>query len=192
MSGIPTSRLALRAAMVAGIGAATLLVAVPTANASPKGGPMACPTTEEIVSGFNKGLGKLVESGEIGRNEAKDARSQFAAWAKAEDGLGCAIRDGMMETGAQTLDFLGMSYAEMRDAYLDGQSLSEMAVDAGKSEELLIGFLEKEVDEGLDAFVAAGAFDRSLADAIDQRAEEHIAWAVDYHRGDEVPGHDGE
>ena len=191
MSEFPKSRMALRAAIVAGVGAAALLVASPAVDASPKGGPMACPTTEEIVSGFNKGLGKLVEDGEIGRAEAKDARAQFASWAKGEDGLGCAIRDGMMETGSEMLDFLGLSYGEMKEAYLDGQSLSQMAAANGKSEAELIAFLENEVDDGLDAFVAAGAFDRSLADVMDQRAEEHIAWAVDYQRGDEVPGHDG-
>ena len=148
-----------------------------------------CPSTEEIVGGFSKGLGYLVEDGSLSKADARDARSQFAAWANDEKGLGCAVRDGMMKNGAEMMAFLGMTPQEMKDAYKGGQSLVEMAAANGHSEAELVGFLEGLVDEGLDAFVAAGAFDGVVRDAIDAKAEEHITWGVDYQKGDAVPDH---
>ena len=71
--------------------------------------------------------------------------------------------------------------------YLAGKSMSEMAAENGISEEELIAFLEAQVDEGLDAFVAAGAFSTELRDAMDAKASEAIAWGVDYHQGDPLP-----
>jgi hypothetical protein len=180
------ARLAIVTAAIAAAGLAAPFAGV--ASAGP--GMPGCPTTEEIVAGFNKGLGHLVEDGSIDRAEARDARSQFAAWAEAENGLGCAIRDGMMESGGKLLDFVGLTPAEMKVEYEDGQSLSEMAKAAGHSEAELLDFLNGLMDEGLDAFVAAGAFDRDIRNAIDAKAEEHIAWAVDYEKGDPVPGHE--
>ncbi|MGI9253925.1 MAG: hypothetical protein ACR2J8_09270, partial [Thermomicrobiales bacterium] len=59
----------------------------------------------------------------------------------------------------------------------------------GHTEDELVTFLEGMVDEGLDAFVAAGAFDGTIRDAIDHKAEEHIAWGVTYEKGDQIPDH---
>lgn len=151
-----------------------------------------CPTTTEIVSGFSKGLGYLVEDGSLSRGEARDARSQFAAWAADQKGLGCAMRDGMMKSGAKVLAFVGLTPVEMKDAYNAGQSLSAMAAANGHSENELVDFLNGIVDDGLDAFVAAGAFDADVRDAIDAKAEEHISWAVDYEKGDPAPEHHGQ
>ena len=161
---------------------------MPTVSAGP--GLPGCPSTTDVIEGFSKGLGYLVEDGALNRGEARDARSQFSGWARDEKGLGCAIRNGMMENGGELLAFLGLTPAEMKAAYEDGMSLSEMAEANGNSEADLLALLNGMVDEGLDAFVAAGAFNDTVRDAIDAKAEEHIAWGVDYHKGDPVPeGH---
>ncbi|MFM9107752.1 MAG: hypothetical protein ACKOWF_13750 [Chloroflexota bacterium] len=178
------ARVAIVAAAVAAGLSAPLAIG---ASAGP--GMPGCPSTDEIVAGFNKGLGYLVEDGSVSRAEARDARAQFTTWAADQDGLGCAIRDGMMESGGDLLRFVGMTPAEMKDAYYAGDSLAEMARSNGHSRGELISFLEDMVDYGLDAFVAAGAFDDDIRDAIDARAEEHIGWAVDYEKGDPVPDH---
>lgn len=182
-----SARLVVAAAALSVVGFAPMAGSV---AASP--GMPGCPSTADIIAGFNKGLGHLVEDGSLSRGEAKDARAQFAEWANGEAGLGCAIRDGMMDSGEKLLAFVGMTAPEMKEAYYAGQSLSEMAASNGHSEADLIDFLNDMVDGGLDAFVAAGAFDRGVRNAIDARAEDHIVWAVDYEKGDPVPGHDGE
>ncbi|MGI9252746.1 MAG: hypothetical protein ACR2J8_03300, partial [Thermomicrobiales bacterium] len=90
-----------------------------------------CPSTAEIIGGFSKGLGYLVEDGSINKSEAKDARAQFTSWASEEKGLGCAMRDGMMKSGGELLDFLGLTPAQMKSAYEAGDSLAEMAAANG-------------------------------------------------------------
>jgi hypothetical protein len=182
----------LRSARVAVLTAAIAVagLSAPFATGAAAGPGMGCPSTEEVIGGFSKGLGKLVEEGNLSRAEARDARDQFTSWAQAEKNLGCAIRDGMMESGSALLGFLGMTHDEMVAAYHAGDSLAEMAAANGHSRADLIAFLERMIDDGLDAFVDAGAFGDTIRDLIDARAEEHIGWAVDYEKGDKVPGHD--
>ena len=165
-----------------GIGAPMVANAAP-----PVGGMMPCPTAAELNSGFAKGLSGLVRDGDIQKGSAQSARKQFTKWVKANPGAGCDIRDGMMANGAEFMGFLGMTPWEIHDEYMAGKSMSEMAAENGISEEELIAFLEAQVDEGLDAFVAAGAFSTELRDAMDAKASETIAWGVDYHQGDPLP-----
>lgn len=179
------TRMAVLVSAVAVIG----LTAPAVADAAPRGyqRTMPCPTAAELNGGFAKGLTTMVREGDLDKSEALAARTQFAKWVKANPSAGCDIRDGMMENGQEFMDFLGMTPMEIQAAYFAGQSMSEMAAENGISEDELIAYMEAQMDEGLDAFVAAGAFDTEVRDAIDAKASEAIAWGVDYHKGDPMP-----
>lgn len=80
--------------------------------------------------------------------------------------------------GGEVAEFLGLTTDELRAAFVDGQTLAEVAEAQGISEDELVAFLLEQLEERLDQAVENGRLDaddvdEKLADAA-ERIEEHI------------------
>jgi len=92
------------------------------------------------------------------------------------------VRDGAI--GDAVTDLLGMDRGEIREAWLDGQSLTDMAAAQGIDRQTLIDTIVDALGTKLDELVADERITPERRDEILTNAQPMIERAVDLHRGE--------
>jgi ribosomal protein S20 len=87
-------------------------------------------------------------------------------------GFGLGLGNADLEKAAA--DYLGLTEAQLEDRLEDGDSLSEIAKDEGKSVDGLKAALKKAVRDDLDAAVDKGAITKAQADDLYDHLSEHV------------------
>jgi hypothetical protein len=99
------------------------------------------------------------------------------------------VRDGAI--GDAVTDLLGMDRGEIREAWLDGQSLTDMAATQGIDRQILIDTIVDTFGTKLDELVADEKITPERRDEILTNAQPTIERAVDLHRGESRDQLDG-
>jgi ribosomal protein S20 len=87
-------------------------------------------------------------------------------------GFGLGLGNADLEKAAA--DYLGLTEAQLEERLEDGDSLSEIAKDEGKSVDGLKAALKKAVRDDLDAAVDKGAITKAQADDLYGHLSEHV------------------
>lgn len=96
---------------------------------------------------------------------------------------------GLMLIGQAAQNVLGTEDGELREAFQNGQSLLDVALEKGFTEEQFKTDLLAEVQSILDEKVDEGAIDQETADAAYARIAENIDTIINKTRGDGPPVH---
>ncbi len=72
-------------------------------------------------------------------------------------------------------DYLGVTEAELRQAFIDGKSLADLAEEKGKSVEGLENAIVASVSKSLDEAVAAGRITEEQKTDMLDRLSEHVS-----------------
>lgn len=91
---------------------------------------------------------------------------------------------GMMLIGQTAQTVLDTEDGELREAFANGQSLVDVALEKGFTEEQFTSDLLAEVKSILDEKVAEGDLDQEKADAIYDRISENISEIINHVMGD--------
>lgn len=134
---------------------------------------------------FSTTLDELVTDGTI-TNDQKDAIVDALDDQRGDrpgpcGGIGL-IRNGAVSDAVTEL--LDLSRREIRRAWLDGASLTEIAADQGVDRATLVDTITTALDTRLDEAVAAGTITAEQQTEIMTNADPVIERAVDLHRGD--------
>lgn len=91
---------------------------------------------------------------------------------------------GKMLVGQATQTVLGTEDGELREAFANGQSLLDVALENGFTEEQFTSDLLAEIQSVLDDKVANDGLDQEKADAIYDRISENISDIINHVKGD--------
>lgn len=148
-------------------------------------GQIACASLHLGGEKRDAALTDLVTGGTITAAQQQAIENKLAEF-KTDPAQACTgmelIRD--KTTGAAVLDLLGMDRIEVRQAWIDGQSLAEVAESQGVSREELIATITSSIDERLSVAVENGKITGEQKSAILAGATERIETGIDAHIGD--------
>jgi hypothetical protein len=135
--------------------------------------------------GMNNALDGLVADGTLTEPQAIAILGRIteahAGYCRPCTGI-MLVRDGAI--GDAVTDLLGMDRGEIRQAWLDGQSLTDMAAAKGVDRQTLIDTIVDALGTKLDDLVADEKITPERRDEILTNAQPKIERAVDLHRGE--------
>lgn len=91
---------------------------------------------------------------------------------------------GVMLVGQAAQTVLGTEDGELREALANGQSLLDVALDKGFTEDQFTSDLLAEIQSNLDDKVANDGLDQEKADSIYQRISDNISDIINHVKGD--------
>ncbi|NNF53270.1 MAG: hypothetical protein HKN03_02400 [Acidimicrobiales bacterium] len=123
-------------------------------------------------------LEELTAEGVITQEQADAIRERFAAH-RAEFGGRHGHRGaGLREASAAVTELLGLTPAELREAFVAGQTLAEVAEAQGVSTEVLVDTIVAETQALVDEKLAAGDITAeraaSILDGLEAKVEERV------------------
>lgn len=143
------------------------------------------PETTEAPAERPDVLGDLVEEGVITQEQADIIRQRFEEY-RAEFGRGHHRHHGFPglrgEAGAVVSDLLGLTEAEIFEAFQAGTSLADLAAEQGVEVQTLVDALVDEAEANLAEKVADGTITQERVDAILENLEERITAGVNAER----------
>lgn len=129
-------------------------------------------------------LADLVEEGVINQEQADIIRERFEEY-RAEFGRGHRHHHGFGlrgEAGAIVSDLLGLTEAEIAEAFQNGTSLADLAAQQGVEVQTLVDALVAEAEANLAEKVADGTVTQERADSVLENLEQRIEERVNAER----------
>jgi hypothetical protein len=121
--------------------------------------------------------GQITEEQAAERREAIESGESFFGQRGHKMQGGHQMRGGLAH-GADVAEFIGIEQDALREAIEGGQSLVQVAVANGVSEQALTDFLLGEIEAKLAEAVASGRIDQAKADEVLAGAGEKIAECI--------------
>lgn len=150
-------------------------------------GRVACLTQYLGGSKVRESLDQLVQDGTLTSEQEQAVLDKLigqATGTRSCTGLGL-LHDQAVGDAVATL--LGMDRAEIKQAWKDGQSLTEIARSKGVSRDQLVTTIEDAIDAKLQTAVANGQITAERKTEIMTDIKPIVEQAVDTHRGDNKP-----
>lgn len=123
-------------------------------------------------------LEELTTEGVITQEQADAIRERFAEHRAEFGGRKGHRGEGLREVSQAVIDLLGLTPAELREAFVSGQTLAEVAEAEGVSTEVLVDTIVAETQALVDEKLAAGDItaDRaqSILDGLEARVQERV------------------
>jgi hypothetical protein len=146
---------------------------------------------DEFVDAWNESATEIIDekvaSGELDEDVAEEIKERIAE----SEGIwlprgphGPHHGPGLMLVGYAAQEVLDTEQGELREAFADGKSLLDVAIEKGFTEQEFTDAMLASIKAELDEKVADGALDQDKADEIYERISENISDIINHKMGD--------